>query len=178
MMTSPESLRKIAIIGPECTGKTELAEALARHFKTEWVPEFARHFIDHLNTPYGEDDLLKIAKGQLEDEDRLAKEARDYLICDTNLIVIKIWSDFRYGHTDQWILDSLATRKYDFYLLADIDIPWKPDPQREHPHMREYFFNLYQDYLIENKLPFGLVTGLGSDRLKQAVKLIKDEFTH
>lgn len=166
-------MKKIAIIGPECTGKTELAEALAVHFQTEWVPEYARHFIDHLNTPYGEEDLLKIAKGQLVDEDRLAETADTFLICDTNLVVIKIWSDFRYGHTDPWILESLATRKYDYYLLADIDIPWIPDPQREHPHMRQYFFDLYQDYLVANGLRYGLVTGLGSDRLKQAVKLIE-----
>jgi NadR type nicotinamide-nucleotide adenylyltransferase len=167
-------LKRIAIIGPECTGKTELASSLAAHYHTEWVPEYARHFIDHLNTPFGEEDLLKIAKGQLADEDRLAQNAKDYLICDTNLVVIKIWSDFRYGQTDPWILESLNTRKYDYYLLADIDIPWEPDPQREHPHMRQYFFDLYQEYLVSRGLAYGLVTGLGNDRLKQAVKLIEN----
>jgi len=169
-----QKLYKIAIIGPECTGKTELAAALAKHFQTEWVPEYARTFIDHLNTPYGEEDLLRIAMGQLDWEDKYASLATDYLICDTNLIVMRIWSDHKYGHTDPWILESLETRMYDYYLLTDIDVPWQPDPQREHPHMRQYFFDLYQDYLIQNKLPFAVVHGMGEERLKQAVKLIEE----
>jgi very-short-patch-repair endonuclease/nicotinamide riboside kinase len=172
-----ESLKKIAIIGPESTGKSDLAKGLAQHYQTTWVPEYARDYIEALDRPYDQEDLLRIAKGQIALEDEKAKEAVNYLFCDTNLIVLKIWSDHKYGETHPWILESLANRTYDFYLLSDIDIPWQADPQREHPHMREYFFNLYQDYLIENKLAFGLVTGLGPERIKQALKLIEDRIS-
>lgn len=166
-------MKKIAIIGPECTGKTELSRGLAAHYATEWVPEYARHYIDHLSTPYCQDDLLEIARGQLATEDDRAAKASDLLICDTNLIVIKIWSDHRYGSTDPWIVEALQTRTYDYYLLADIDLPWQPDPQREHPHMRQYFFDKYLNYLLENKHPFGVVHGMGEERLKQAIALIQ-----
>jgi len=169
-------LKRIAIVGPESTRKSELCQQLAREFRTEWVPEFARFYLDRLDRSYEKSDLLQIAHGQLAWEDDKASYARDMLFCDTNLIVIKIWSDHSYGSTDEWILESLDERKYYFYLLANIDLPWQHDPQREHPHLREHFFDLYRNYLTERGLPFALVSGIEGDRLQSAKEALKMHF--
>jgi len=171
-----KELKKIAIIGPESTGKSELAQQLARHYVTEWVPEYARFYLDRLGRDYEQNDLLEIAKGQLAWEDDKAEDANQYLICDTNLMVIKIWSDHKYGNTDEWIEASLEERKYDFYLLNNIDLPWRPDPQREHPTMRKHFFNIYQQYLEDHKLPFAIVSGIEGDRKNCAVDAVEKFF--
>lgn len=162
-------MKKIAIVGPESTGKSELSAQLAREFETEWVPEYARFYIDRLMRPYEESDLLEIAKGQLAWEDDKLTYARDLLFCDTNLVVIKIWSDHKYGRTDPWIEEQLERRVYDHYLLSAIDLPWRLDPQREHPQQREYFFGIYQEYLEKNHLPYSIASGEEGDRLKSAI---------
>ena len=169
-------LRKIAIIGPESTGKSELCQHLAFHYQTEWVPEFARFYLDRLDRPYEQHDLKAIAEAQLQWEDDKAEYSNRYLFCDTNLIVIKIWSDHKYGSTDPWIAEQLQDRAYDFYLLNNIDIPWTPDPQREHPTLRKHFFEVYRSYLIDHNLPFSIVSGIEGDRKKSAVDAIESHF--
>ena len=164
-----QELRKVAVIGPESTGKSELCQHLSAHYETEWVPEFARFYIDRLDRPYEKEDLRIIAETQLTWEDDKAEYANEYLFCDTNLLVIKIWSDHKYGETDPWIEEQLASRKYHFYLLPNIDIPWRPDPQREHPTMRKHFFQLYEQYLKENDLPYAIVSGIEGERKKSAL---------
>lgn len=171
-----KSLKRIAIIGPESTGKSKLAKQLASHFDTVWVPEYARLYIENLSRAYEKADLLDIAKGQLKSEDELAPIAHDFLFCDTSLIVIKIWSEFKYGHTDPWIEASLNTRKYAHYLLTDIDLPWENDPQREHPNHRQELFGLYKKYLIDRELPFSIIQGKGDDRLHSGIREIKKFF--
>lgn len=170
-------LKRIAIIGPESTGKSELCQHLARHYDTEWVPEYARFYLDRLDRDYEMHDLKSIAEGQLAWEDDKAEYARNYLICDTNLIVIKVWSDHKYGSTDEWIESELENRTYDFYLLNNIDIPWTPDPQREHPEMRKHFFDIYENHLKENDLPFAIVSGIEGERKKCAVDAIESFFS-
>ena len=104
------------------------------------MPEYAREFIDRLNRDYQESDLVDIAKGQIASEVNLEAQANNLLICDTNLLVLKIWSEYKYGACDQEILDLIKKRKYDLYLLTYIDVPWADDPQREHPHLRDFFY--------------------------------------
>lgn len=168
--------KRIAVVGPESTGKSEICQHLARIYDTAWVPEFARFYLDRLDHSYEKEDLLEIAKGQVVWEDDKSNEAGEYLFCDTNLIVIKVWSDYKYGATDPWILQDLKERKYDFYLLGNIDLIWRPDPQREHPKLRKYFFDIYENYLKENNLPYGIVSGIEDARVKCAQELIKDFF--
>src|SRR5438105_3806131 len=96
--TSSPHVKKVVVIGPECTGKSELSEFLAAHFDTSWVPEYARGYIDNLVRPYQESDLLTIAHGQMRLEDEWPRNSKNLLICDTNLYVIKIWSEFKFGN--------------------------------------------------------------------------------
>ena len=92
------------------------------------------------------------------------------------MIVLKVWSDHKYGTTDEWIAQQLQDRTYDFYLLNNIDIPWTPDPQREHPKLREHFLKVYRSYLEDHDLPFALVSGIEGDRKKCAVDAIEEFF--
>ena len=138
---------KIAIVGPESTGKSTLSAMLATHYNTCWVREYARDYIDQLGRPYKETDLDEIARGQILLEDRMESSANRILFCDTNLIVIKIWSEYKYGRCSEWILNEISRRRYDLHLLTYIDIPWEDDPQREHPHKRAYFYDRYKQEL-------------------------------
>ncbi|MBV6645705.1 MAG: ATP-binding protein [Cyclobacteriaceae bacterium] len=163
---------KVAIVGPESTGKSELAQQLARSYQSEWVPEFARFYLDRLDRDYVESDLLEIAKGQLAWEDDKTLQTDSILLCDTNLIVIKIWSEHGYKRTDAWIEEQLQHRKYDFYLLTNIDLPWREDPQREHPDLRSYFLERYRDYLDKHHLPYAIVSGIEDKRTECAMEAI------
>ncbi|MEQ8581169.1 MAG: ATP-binding protein [Marinoscillum sp.] len=169
-------IRKIAIIGPESTGKSELCQHLARIYDTEWVPEYARFYLDRLEGEYQKEDLLHIAQGQMVWEDDKAEQANGYLFCDTNLIVMKVWSEHKYGEADPWILAELEKRHYDFYLLGNIDLIWRPDPQREHPKLRKHFFDVYEAYLRDHQLPYAIVSGIEDLRVKCAQDLIEDFF--
>lgn len=162
------AIKKVVVIGPECTGKSELSEYLAHEFQTVWVEEYARQYLRELNRPYEQEDLRLIAEGQLLLEDNQTPLANKLLICDTDLYVIKIWSVFKYGQCDSMILDVIAQRKYDLYLLTYIDIPWEYDPQREHPDQRQELYSLYLDEMKNQSVPFLEISGDRAHRRKIA----------
>ncbi len=164
---------KVAVIGPECTGKSDLSQFLATHFNTAWVPEYARGYIDNLRHPYQQHDLLTIAHGQLRIEDEFARDANKVLICDTNLYVIKIWSQFKFGNVYPEILQEIASRRYDLYLLTYVDIPWEDDPQREHPGKREELYQLYRSEMLNQSIPFVEIRGEREQRRQTAVGAIE-----
>ena len=165
------SIKKIVVIGPESTGKSTLSAALAAALHTVWVPEYARAYLENLGRPYEEHDLLTMAQGQLQAEDELMGLAKEYLICDTDLNVIKVWSENTYGHCNREILEIIALRKYDLYLLTDIDIPWEDDPLREHstPELRNYFYCQYRDMVINSGIPWVNISGNHEERLSKAL---------
>lgn len=165
---------KVVVIGPESTGKSTLSEQLAAHYQTVWVQEFARRYLGELPRPYEQQDLLTIAEGQLALEDELARQANRLLVCDTDLHVIKVWSEHKYGTCDPRILEQIATRPYDLYLLTYIDIPWEEDPQREYPDpaMREYFYNIYKDLVAASGVPWVEIKGSFQERKSLAVAAV------
>ena len=166
-------MKKVAVIGPESTGKSELSEFLAKRFNTVWVPEYARIYLDNLSHPYEVSDLVNIAQGQIQLEETLIAQANQVLICDTDLYVIKVWSTFKYGFCDPRILQWIATRQYDLYLLTYTDLPWQPDPYREHPDKREVLYGLYLNEMKSQKTPFVEIKGDRAQRRKVAVGSIK-----
>jgi NadR type nicotinamide-nucleotide adenylyltransferase len=168
---------RISITGPESTGKSELAENLAKHFHTQWVPEFARTYLNNLNREYRYEDLLHIAKNQLAMEKELAKKAKKYLFCDTDLLVIKIWSLFKYQKCDPWIEQMVRSHRYDIYLLCNIDLPWEDDPLREHPGQRKELLNLYIDELKHLDSTYSLISGSGSKRIENAISVVEKALT-
>lgn len=161
-------LKKIAIVGPESTGKTTLTNELSRRFGGTCVPEMARTYLEERGGLYSENDLKVIARLQLEAEDTAAEKASGMLICDTSLLVIRIWSEVRFGRCDAEISIEEELREYDLYLLPFPDLPWEPDPLREHPKGRESLFQLYYRALLRKSNPFAVITGSGEQRMRKA----------
>ena len=166
--------KRILILGPESTGKSTLAEKLAEHFAEPWVPEVARNYLEKLDRPYAYEDLLQIGKQQMQLEDELAMQAQHFLFCDTDLRVIQVWSQHRYGKVDPWVLEEIARRTYDLILLCAPDLPWQADPLREHPEleMRQQFFEIYQRLTEASGIPWILVSGDTDKRLSTAIQAV------
>lgn len=165
-------MKKIVITGPESSGKTTLAAQLAAHFGAVWVPEFSRQYLAGLGRLYTFEDLLEIANGQIELEDKLASTANDLLFLDTSLEVLKIWSEVRYGRCHPKITASLFSRLPDQYLLCHPDLPWEPDPLRENPNDRDALLALYKEQLILLGIPYGEVCGIGQSRFNNAIHVV------
>lgn len=166
-------MRKVVITGPESSGKSSLAEALADYYSTVTVPEYARTYLEKLGRPYEEKDLLDIALGQLEWEEKYASTAKDWLFLDTSLLVLKIWSEHKYGRCDSFILENLQRSTYDLYLLCRPDIPWTYDPLRENPTDRDELYTLYQNELESLGFPYAVISGQGEDRVGKALAVLE-----
>lgn len=166
--------KRILILGPESTGKSTLASALATYFHEPWVPEVARAYLEKLGRPYTYEDLLHIGMQQMCREDELALEAENFLFCDTDLRVIQVWSQHRYGKVDPWVLEEIARRTYDLILLCATDLPWEEDPLREHPDLeiRAQFFEQYLEITQQSGSPYTLISGDASARLTTSVAAI------
>jgi NadR type nicotinamide-nucleotide adenylyltransferase len=168
--------KRIAITGPESTGKSRLAIELAQYYQTAYVAEYAREYIEKLNREYTYDDVLQIAKGQLLKENEAVQLANKFLFCDTDFTVTKIWCDFKYKQCHEWINDQFLSHKYDLYLLCNTDLPWEYDPQRENPNEREELLVIYHETLKSAGFPFVVINGIGEERLINAKKAIDKIF--
>ena len=166
-------IKRIAITGPESTGKSQLAEELAKHYQTLWVAEYAREYLEKINRSYNYDDILQIAKEQLNRENSAVKNANNVIFCDTDFTVTKIWCEFKYKQCHQWINEQFLHHKYDLYLLCDTDLLWEFDTQRENPNEREELFQIYYNTLIKAGFPFVVINGIGEDRLKNAIECVE-----
>lgn len=165
-------LIKIAITGPESTGKSMLAQQLAAHYHTLWVPEYARHYLQQLGRQYHYDDILHIAQQQQRSQQAFEELSFDLLFSDTELLVTKIWCEVKYGRCHEWIDENLQKQDYDLYLLTDVDLPWEYDALREHPHQRKMLFELYRNALEKYRFPYTVVSGIGEQRLRNAAEAV------
>ncbi|MEP6711737.1 MAG: ATP-binding protein [Ferruginibacter sp.] len=180
-------LKKIVIIGPESTGKSTLCKQLAEHYATTWVPEYARGYLETNGTNYKYEDLYKIAQGQIVGEDKadvrcqrpdvnmvLSRVNNQLLFIDTDLYVIKVWSEFVFNKCDNRILTGIANRKYDLYLLCNIDLPWVKDTLREYPDLRtrKKLFHYYKEAMINQTLPWSIISGSYEERLMHAITAV------
>lgn len=173
----PSNCIKIVLFGPESTGKTTLAIQLARHYHSVWVPEYAREYLQNKwnseRKTCEPEDLLPIAEGQMELENRLAQKTDSVLICDTDLLETKVYAEAYYSGTCDPILEKFALENtYDLYFLTYIDSPWVEDDLRDRPDKREEMFIAFKNALITYKRPFVVLKGSKEDRFKEAVKHI------
>lgn len=189
-------IKKIVIIGPESTGKSSLCELLARHYKTAWVPEYAREYLITNGTDYTFENLFEIAEGQLEGEAKIIADYRKECVSgssligpetaspvfiDTDLYVIKVWSEVVFNKCDNRILSQIANRPYDLYLLCNTDLPWVKDSLREYPDLktRERLYHHYKDAMIHQNTECVDISGNYEERLNKAIvavdRLLKQE---
>lgn len=136
------------------------------------MPEYSREYLRELSRSYRYDDILSIAKGQFEDEERMAAMTTGLLFCDTDFIVNKIWCIDKFDKCHPWILDMIDQHRYDLYLLCNTDLPWEPDPLRENPGDRERLFELYKKELSDRQLPYAIISGKGKERLENAIRAV------
>lgn len=190
-------IRKVVILGPESTGKSTLCELLAQHYHSSWCPEFAREYLLTNGTDYTFDDLLTIAKGQLAlEEEYTAMVYRQWsvsngtwvnaktmktashkplLFIDTDMYVMKVWCEYVFQKCHQFILDEIVKRKYDLYLLCTPDLPWVQDELREYPDekSRQELYYIYHDMMINQQIPWAVISGNYEQRLQQAIAAIE-----
>jgi len=174
---STANLVKVVLFGPESTGKTTLSELLARHYNSVWVPEYARRYLQNKwnneRKTCEHKDLIPIAIGQIKMENDLLKKADKVLICDTDLLETKVYSEEYYGGFVDPDLDKAAINsQYDLYLLTYIDTPWEKDDLRDRPEQREEMFKAFENALIKNQRPYILLKGDLKTRLDTAVNAI------
>lgn len=175
-MEKKNSIIRIALIGPESTAKSTLAETLAKYYKTEWVPEYAREYLSNINRKYNLNDIETIAKQQLQNENNLIEKANKYIFADTELIISKVWCIDVFKTCPQWISETIITSKYNLYLLTTPDLPWQDDPMRENPHRRDFFFNWYEQELKSINANYKIICGTGEGRLKNCIDAIESNW--
>jgi NadR type nicotinamide-nucleotide adenylyltransferase len=170
----PSNCIKVVLFGPESTGKTTLSQHLARYYNSVWVPEYAREYLQNKwnneRKTCEPKDLLPIAIGQMALENKLANKTDTVLICDTDLLETKVYSEAYYQGSCDPILDKYAKENtYDLYFLTYIDTPWEADDLRDKPDERERMFKAFETALIKNNRPYIVLKGDKKTRLKTAV---------
>ena len=198
-----ETIKKFVIIGPESTGKSTLCSQLAEHYHTFWVPEYAREYLEKNGTDYSYDDLLTIAKGQIELEEEAIRNQvsgirehsqssvtghrHDHMLAlttqltllfiDTDMYVMKVWCEYVFNKCHNWILNRIAERNYDGYLLCNVDLPWVKDNLREYPDVktRNKLYHFYKDILVNQPVPWVDISGNYEERFEKAVNFIEKQ---
>ena len=155
-----------------------MAARLAAHYGTSFAPEYAREYLAESGPHYQAPDLEEIALGQLANEAtaeaQAEAQARRVVFYDTDLLVIKIWAEHSFGVCPEWILRRIDQQQYDLVLLMGVDLPWQPDPLREHPHLRQQFYDLYRRELSDRMSNFAEITGDPDRRFAQACFLVDE----
>ncbi|HNK29966.1 MAG TPA: AAA family ATPase [Ferruginibacter sp.] len=170
-------------MGPESTGKSMLSEKMAAHYGTIWVKEYAREYLLTHGKNYSFENLLDIARGQIREEEagirtlqslQAGSRNQKPLFIDTDMYVMKVWCEFVFDKCHHWILNRIAERHYDLYLLCNIDVPWVEDELREYPDLesRRKLYHYYKDLLVNQHVPWVEISGDYEERLQKAIAAV------
>jgi NadR type nicotinamide-nucleotide adenylyltransferase len=164
---------RIAVLGPESTGKTTLVEALANYYNTNFVSEIAFEYLSEIGIKYNYEDYKNILNLQIEEEEKYLGKNHNILFFDTETINFEVWHEIKYGEIPDDIKAKIFSRKYDFYLLCFPDLKWEDNSVRENPEIREELFEIYQSKIISKNIPFSVVNGIGEERTKNAINAVE-----
>lgn len=165
----------IVITGAESTGKSVLTEQLSNAFNSPYIPEIAREYVGNLNRKYTYQDVEQIARIQIEQLKNAKQQAESFVFVDTWLIIIKVWFEFVYNITPDWLIEEIRSTKIDLFLICDIDLPWIDDPVRENGgENRAILQNLYIKNIVEFGFNYRVVSGSGNQRLTNAIRFIEE----
>lgn len=176
MEKASPTIRRVAILGAESTGKTTLARSLAVRYHTHWVPEYSREYMARNPGDYTADDIVRMTKIQVEQENELLRRSEKILFADTELIIAKVWCEDVFGFCPEWIAEALVPNHYDLYLLTANDLPWVPDPVRVNPQRRGYFYEWYRRELEQYGFAYEIISGRHEMRLFNAIQAIEKHF--
>ncbi len=168
------NIKRIVILGPESTGKTTLCKQLANYFNTIWLPEYAREYVENIDRPYNYNDIVKISKKQIEVANDKFSDANKFIFFDTYLIITKVWFQFVYNKYPTWLDDEIKKSNIDLFLLCNTDIKWEYDAVRENPDNRDELFNIYKKELEHYKFNYKIISGIGKERFREAVKCVDE----
>ena len=172
---SQKRVKRVVLIGPESTGKTELAEFLSKEFNTVFVPEYAREYIENLGHHYSYEDVVHIAKKQLELEMEFLEKANEILFYDTYLIITKVWFQVVYHKIPEWIDQAIRDSKIDLFLLCNTDLEWIADNVRENGgEMRNKLFEMYEAEIKKYGFNYKIVKGIGEERFQNAFNIVNE----
>ncbi len=163
---------RIALIGPESTGKSSIASRLATHLGVALVEEYAREYLVKINRPYNLNDVLLMYRHQFELERHALAKGFPAIVVDTEFINGKVWCEERFNDSPAWFTEMTNEFPYDLYLLTSPDLPWVVDPLRENPEKGTYFFNRYKKELDFFKLNYSVVEGAGEQRFESAIRAV------
>jgi NadR type nicotinamide-nucleotide adenylyltransferase len=171
------TVRRIAVLGAESSGKSTLCGALARRYDTLWVPEYLREFVDtHGRVPF-ESDQYGIARTQRAREDAAALQANEFLFCDTTPLMTALYSRVYWGRVDASLAELAASHDYPLTLVTAPDTPWVADGlMRESEEVRQRVFAMLVGELDARGIRFVLLEGDLPHRLRQveaALKVLK-----
>jgi HTH-type transcriptional repressor of NAD biosynthesis genes len=171
----PYFVKSVCVFGPESTGKSMLAERLARRFGTICVPEYGRTYTDAFGTECPPEAFIAIARGHLAATAACARQANRLLVLDTDPVLTAVWSDMLQGWRDPWF-ETVPTA--DLYLLCDIDVPWIDDGTRYFPDAarRSAFFARCRAELQRRGLRHVTLSGDWETRAATAEAAILDAF--
>ncbi|TGL39883.1 AAA family ATPase [Leptospira perdikensis] len=168
----PYFVKRIVLTGSESVGKTSLAETLSKHFQTNWIPEFAREYLETKEGPMDESDFLPIAKGHLLSEIEMAKTSNGILFLDTDLLTTKVYLERYYESEIPWLTERALGLKYDDSLFLDIDVPWMKDKLRDLGEERESMRTRFLQAMKEANRKFHLIRGDYSTREQKAIEIV------
>lgn len=173
----PYFLKRVCVFGPESTGKTTLCQKLANYYQTQWVPEYARHWIENKNGVLCSGDMFQIAKGQLAAQKALENQAKCILFSDTDFLLSKIWDEFLFEGQG---LNSIEMEEsiFDHYLVCDVDVPFVEDSCRYLPDERQNFFDRCVEILNAKNLPYTIIKGDWDERWKTALRVVDSLLKH
>lgn len=173
---------RICLFGPESSGKSTLSRKLSQHYNAPLVLEYAREYLQHLWETEQKicrpKDLLPIAAGQINLENKAISTAEKMIICDTDLLSTKVYSEAYYDGWCPELLHKMALENnYDLYLLCYIDTPWTQDDLRDRPERREEMYLHFKSALEKYNRPFIAVKGSVDERTQISIKAI-DKLLH